>query len=863
MKKYLLLFFTVLYFTINAQVSPSGSYKDYFREGNYLLLEENYEMALKNFLRAYELDSSTANINYNVGLCYMKSAIHKADAEAKLAKAIKSISKHYRMDDYTEKDAPPMALFYYAQALHINYKFDEALEYYNKFLVYVEDDKEWKKEIEDYKQQTVFAKELIAAPINVQITNMGDSINSEWPDFSPVLSADERTLIYTTRRPNSTGGEKTPEGQYFEDIVVSYKDDNGKWSKPVSLSEYVNTNGHEASVSLSPDGQTLIVFKDDGGNGNIYYSQWDGKNWGGLQMFGSDVNTKHWEPHACLSTDGSVLYFTSDRPGGKGGRDIYRCVKLPNGKWSKALNLGASINTEYDEDAPFIHPDGKMFFFASKGHKTMGGFDLMFSVIDDEGKFSTPINLGYPINTPDDEVFYSTTPDGKRAYFSSAKDGGFGEKDLYMISIAGVPEKALALFKGQIVPAEGETLPEELVIIVTDKLTGENIGTYRPKMANGTFAVILPPGKEYNFSYQAPKGEEFYSEDIYVTNELSYQEIKKEINLEPIKLLGRIKVRDKGILLNAVVLNNPKDKVAIPDAKISLTDKDGKIQEFTSNEKGKKEGVVLTADNSYTIFAEQDGKKSAAATLSTKGIKGNKTISQILYLDGRTKASSYKLELDVVVYNNSSDKKPVTNANILLLGNNDTKFEGVTDDKGELKGIALDADVNYNLTAKSGDSGSEKSTFNTNNIKANKTFKKILYLESAPVASNKPLNVNKYEYYFTYNKNKLDSAQDVWNGFIDKLVKVSKKKTVTVQIEASASKVPTMISFKNNKELAASRASRTREKIIEAVEAQGGNVKRIKFTLHSSVGGPRWNNDHIERRQVFEKYQYVKARIIQ
>lgn len=862
MKKLFLLFFTLIICTLKVQ-SQNGEYKDFFREGNYLLLEENYEMALKNFFRAYQLDSSSANINYNVGLCYLKSSIHKADAEAKLSKAVKSISKHYRMDDHTEKDAPPLALFYYAQALHVNYRFDEAVEYYNKFAAYVEDDKDWKKEIEYYKQQTFYAKQLIAVPINVQISNLGDSINSEWPDFSPVLSADERTLIYTTRRPTSTGGEKTPEGQYFEDIVVSYKDDQGRWSKPASLSEYVNTSGHEASVSLSPDGQTLIVFKDDGGNGNIYFSQWDGKNWGGLQMFGSDVNTKYWEPHACLNTEGNVLYFTSDRPGGKGGRDIYRCVKLPNGKWSKALNVGSSINTEYDEDAPFIHPDGKMFFFASKGHKTMGGFDLMFSMIDDDGKFSEPINLGYPINTPDDEVFYSTTPDGKRAYFSSAKDGGYGEKDIYMISIAGVPEKALALFKGQIVPAEGETLPEELVIIVTDKLTGENIGTYRPKMANGTFAVILPPGKEYNFSYQAPKGEEFYSEDIYVTNELSYQEIKKEINLEPIKLLGKIKVRDKGILLNTIVLNNPKAKEAIPDAKIVLTDKDGKVQEFTANAKGKKEGVLLTPDNSYTILAEQDGKKSAVANISTNGIKGNKTISQILYLDGKTKASAFKMELDVVVYNNSTDKKTIANANVTLIGSDNSKYEGTTDDKGELKGVALESEVSYNLTAKSGETASEKLTFNTNGIKANKIFKKSLYLESAPVASSKPTNVNKYEYYFTYNKNKLDSAQEVWNGFIEKLARVSKKKTVTVQIEASASKVPTMISFKNNKELAASRASKTRDKIIEAVEAQGGNVKRIKFTLHSSVGGPRWRNDHIERREVFEKFQYVKARIVQ
>lgn len=860
MKKFLGLLLMLAANFAHAQIA-NGSYAQYFKEGNYLMLEENYGLALKNYLSAYELDSSSANINYNVGVCYLKSPTKKADAEAKLVKAVAHVAKNYRMDDPTEKDAPPLAYFYYAQALHINYKFDEAIEQYAKFEKYVEGDKQWKKEIDYYKRQATYAKEQIATPINVQITNLGDSINGEYPDFSPVLSADERTIIYTTRRPNSTGQEKTPDGQFFEDIVVAYKDDNGKWSSPKPLSDYVNTNGHEASVALSADGQTLIVFKDDGGNGNIYYSQWDGKTWGGLQDFGSDINTKHWEPHACFNVDGTVLYFTSDRPGGFGGRDIYRCVKLPNGKWSKALNLGSSINTEYDEDSPFMHPDGKTFFFASKGHKSMGGFDLMFCLVDENGKFSESFNLGHPINTPDDDVFYTTSPDGRRAYFSSAKDGGYGEKDIYMISIQGVGEKQLALFKGQIVPAEGETLPDELVIVVTDKLTGENIGTYKPKMANGTFAVILPPGKEYNFSYQAPKGEEFYNEDIYVTNELTYQEIKREVNLEPVKLLGKIKVRDKGILLNTIVLNNAKEKKGVEGATITVKDKDGKTQTFTTNDKGKKDGILLQPDNNYTIITELGGKKSEA-TVSTKGIKGNKTVSQILYLDGKTKTSAYALSLDVLVYKSESDKTPVANANIILVGNDNSKYEGTTNEKGELTGIALETDVNYNLTAKSGDATSEKSLFTTNNTKANKVYKKTLYLEGAPVAA-KPFTVNKYEYYFTYNKNKLDSAQEVWDGFINKLVMVSKKKTITVAIEASASKVPTMISFKNNKELAASRAARTKEKIIEAVEARGGNIKRLKFTLHSSVGGPAWHNDHIERRQVFEKYQYVKARIVQ
>lgn len=853
MKKYLLVIFSLVLLSAQAQL-PTGSYKDYFKEGSFLMLEENYDLALRNFLRAYEMDSSSANINYNVGVCYLKSANEKAKAESYLAKAIAKIDKNYKMDDPSEKAAPPLAHYYYGQALHINYRFDESVAQYDKFSSFLGSDKGWKKDLDYHRRQSAFAKEVVAAPINVQISNMGDSINSEYPDYSPVLSADERTMIYTTRRSSSTGGEKTPDGMFFEDIVVSYKDDKGKWTKPVALSSYVNTNGHEASINLSPDGQTLIVFKDDGGNGNIYYSTWDGKTWTSLQEFGSDINTKAWESHACLTADGNTIYFVSDRPGGFGGRDIYRCVKLPNGKWSKALNVGPVINTEYDEDGAFMHPDGKTFFFASKGHKTMGGFDLMFSILDEDNKFTEPFNLWHPINTPDDDVFYSTSPDGKRAYYSSAKEGGFGEKDIYMISIPGQSEKPLALFRGQIIAAEGETLPEDIMITVRDKNTGEIVGTYRPKIVNGTFSTILPPGKEYNFSYSSD-GNEFYNEDVYVTNDLSYQEIRKEISLEPVKLLGKVKVKDKGIFLNVVVLNNTKDKKPVPGAKISVTDKANTAQNFDADDKGKKDGIELTAENTYAVMAESGGKKSAVSSISTMGIKGSKNYTQLLFLDGK-KASLYNLTLDVVVYNNTKQKKPIANANVVLVGNDGSKYEGTTDAKGNLKDIPLDADVNYDLSATSGDVSSEKTYLTTNNTKAHKVYKKTLYIEAGGVAK---LPATKYEFYFKYNKHRVDSMQETWTAFIDRLVEISKKKSISINIEASASKVPCMIVFKNNNELAAARATITMNKIKEAVAAKGGDVSKLKFNKRSSVQGPAWHNDHIERREVFEKYQYVKV----
>lgn len=637
MKKYYLFIIAVLIGStiLNAQIT-SGKYADFFREGNFLIGEENYDMALKNYLEAYKLDSSSANINFNIGFCYLSSSMNKGLAESYLAKAIAKVSKNYRYDDPSEKAAPPLAFFYYGKSLHFNYKFDEAIAQYDLFDKEYAKDKANKEDVTFFRQQSIYAKELIATPINVKIQNMGDSINSPYPDYSPVLSADESTLIYTSRRNTSTGGDKTQEGQYFEDIVVSYKDANGIWSSPKGIGQFINTNGHEASINLTPDGQTLIVYRDDGGNGNVYYSTWDGREWSSLQSFGSDINTKYWESHACLSADNNTLYFVSDRPGGYGGRDIYRCVKLPNGAWSKALNVGPTINTKYDEDGPFIHPDGVTLIFASVGHKSMGGFDIFASFIDDDKKFSEPQNLGFPINTPDDDVFFVTSPDGKRGYFSSAKDGGYGEKDIYTMFIPDAKEKPLALFKGYILPAEGEKLPDDLEVVVTNKETGEIVGRYRPK-ENGTFATILAPNKNYNFSYQA-KGEEFYNEDIFVSNDIAYQEIKKEINLDPVSLLGKNKTKGKTILLNTIVLNNENDKQPVSKAKITLREKDGSEVNFDTDDNGKKDGTALIIDKTYTVFAEENGKKSALATFNTVGIKGSKTITQVLYIDAVTVA---------------------------------------------------------------------------------------------------------------------------------------------------------------------------------------------------------------------------------
>ncbi len=868
MRKLFAFILVVIAFNLKSQIKSGGSYKDYFLEGSYLLLEDNYPMAQDNFQAAYEIDSTSANINYLLGICYLHSSMQKANAELHLARAIKSVSRTYKTDDYAEKSAPPLAHYFYGQALHINYKFDEATEQYNNFAKYVSaKDKEWKKMLDRERATCAYAKGMVNGPIPVQITNLGDSINSQYPDYSPVLSADERMLIYTTRRPNTTGGLKDLTGYYNEDVVVSYKDDKGMWSSPQPISNNINTGGMEASVNLTPDGQTLIIYKDngDGMSGNIYYSTYDGKDWSILKDFGSDINSKSQESHACLSADGNLLFLVSDRPGGFGGKDIYRCVKLPNGKWSKALNMGPTINTEYDEDGAFIHPDGKTFFFASKGHQTIGGYDIMFASLDDDNKFTDVFNIGYPINTTDDDVFFVTSPDGKRSYFSSAKAGGFGEKDIYMISIPDAKEKPLALFKGQIIPAEGEKLPDDMIIVVTDKQTGEIVGNYRPKIVNGTFSTILPPGKEYNFSYES-NGEEFYNEDVFVTNELAYQEIKREVNLEPVKLLGKVRAKQKAIILNVIVFDNHKTKKAIAGAKITINEAGAGTKNFDCNSNGRYDGIALQPEKKYTIFAEVDGKKSISAEISTIGIKSGKVTNQLLYMSGKPeKIVSKDILLDVTV-KNSKTKKVVANANITLTDAEGNKTEGVTNVKGIASGIELSPDTKYDLTASSEGSVSEKTAFSTEGIKGSKRLAKTLFVGVEQAAtdngtggvSNGNLPSSQYEFFFKYNKNQ-NEDDNVWTNFIDHIVELSKKKTVRVSIKASASRVPTR-AYTNNRQLASSRAQKLQERIKEAVVAKGGNVSKVRFSKIPVVGGPRYRGDAALGREKYEKHQFVKAK---
>jgi outer membrane protein OmpA-like peptidoglycan-associated protein len=446
-------------------------------------------------------------------------------------------SPMYKEGDYKEKSAPGVAYYNLARAYHFVYRFDDAISNYYNYRSFVDlNDAVEYAQVKHQIEYAENAKLLIEQPVSIKVQSLGPVINSKYEDYSPVISADATTLIFTSRREGTTGGKLFLDGKYYEDIYIAKKE-RGKWTTPRSIGTNINTEGHEATIGLSPDGQQLFIYKDDNGDGNIYMSKLNGAEWSKPEKLGGEINTTSWETHATVSVDGQNLFLVSNRSGSLGGRDIYKVSLLPDGTWGKAENLGPTINTPYDEEAPFFSADGKTLIFSSQGHNSMGGFDI-FTSENIDGVWSTPVNIGYPINSPEDDVFFVTTPDGQFAYYSSRMEGGMGEKDIYLIELSEKKKESLTVMKGVVIL---ENTPEIIAnIVVTDARTNAVTGIYKPHKQTGSFIFILQPGAEYNVSYECD-GYESRVDKIVVPENSSYAEITRAVLLDPV-VCGRAEV---------------------------------------------------------------------------------------------------------------------------------------------------------------------------------------------------------------------------------------------------------------------------------------------------------------------------------
>ncbi|MEJ1240380.1 OmpA family protein [Chryseolinea sp. T2] len=279
-------------------------------------------------------------------------------------------------------------------------------------------------------------KEFVSHPGNYSIVNIGREINSEFEDYAPVLNEAEDEIVFTTRRREDNLNQNVfDDNKPYEDIFTAKKK-AGAWSYAKNIGPVVNNPYHDSNVALSADGNTLFLFKDEGGGDIFYCIRETGGEFGAPMPMPGIINSSFEEKSVSLSPDEKTLYFSSNRPGGFGGLDIYRATKDSKGEWTNVRNLGPKINTEMDDDGPFIDYDGVTLYFSSKGRKGMGGFDVFKTTFDPKtNEFSEPVNLGYPINTPDDDIYIVFSKDGKRAYYSSVREDGIGYTDIYMITI--------------------------------------------------------------------------------------------------------------------------------------------------------------------------------------------------------------------------------------------------------------------------------------------------------------------------------------------------------------------------------------------------------------------------------------------
>lgn len=521
---------------------------------NALLLYEegNYLLALPVYEKLYTAHPNEDYLKY----CYGKCALLRSDKHETALKLLTEVyAKNNKVNDI-EYDL--------AKANHYNYKFDEALGFIDKALANKRTSPESKEAAKQLQKYCINAKEFYAHPTGAQIKNAGSTINTEYSEFTPVISADESIMVFTYQGKESTGGlqnghlEPDPEGMYYEDVFESVKE-NGEWTKPKPV-KAINTNSHDAPIALSADGMHLFSYKDNGDDhGDIYMSDLINGEWSAPKKLRGQVNSYSWEGSCSMTADGKQLYFSSERSGGFGGRDIYRATLLPDSTWGNVVNLGDSINTALDEDAPFIHPDGVTLFYSSKGKNSMGDYDIFQSRLNWlDSTFSTPVNLGYPINTPDGDRYYVLSANSERGYYASGKSGGMGLQDIYTVYPGYVGKKpSLFVVKGK-TSLDMKPVAADITVEVSSK-DNRKFGEFVSNSANGNYLVSLPAGATFKLVYKY-KSLPYKTTEINTMNVEGYEEKTVDINFETLPDTAKPAVV-------AVVQPVKKDSVPVAAAK--------------------------------------------------------------------------------------------------------------------------------------------------------------------------------------------------------------------------------------------------------------------------------------------------------
>lgn len=614
MKKLLLSFCCCLLLSgLYAQGTAVKKAQSGFDKAQTLLNDNNYTEAITALNEAVIADPS-----------FLNAFIQLAELNRRI-KSFEPAKVNYAKAIALGNGSDPRLYYGFAECQLNTGDYPHALENLNLFLTgYKGNDKGFIQKAKKYQQDCIFSIQAVKSPQPYEPVNLGPKINSAYRDYFPALTADGETLIFSR---NIDGNE---------DFYISRKI-NQAWDTPVPLSSTINTKEfNEGAQSLSPDGQYLFFTGCNRPNGlgrcDIYVSHKEGNNWGVPFNLGAPVNSSYWESQPAISPDGSTLYFVSNRPGGQGGYDIWKSNLNAEGYWDQPVNLGPEINTPYDENTPFLHPDGKTLYFSSDGWPGLGNKDIFLSRMNASGTWDKPVNLGYPINTFNEETGLIVSPDGKEALFSSTLKGGYGDMDIYQFKL---PEDKrpmpVTYVKGRVKDKQSGQFLESRVQVVS---LSDKKGVYNDYTSKetGDFMAVMPLGGDYAFNVSAD-GYAFYSEHYELNQPIMNQPFVIEIALEKLKVGTNIVMKNIFFNTNAYVLL-PSSLTELATLTELLKNNPGihiEIQGHTDNVGNDQQNEKLSVNRAKAVYDQLIADKIDPERLTFKGygetrpIAGNDT----------------------------------------------------------------------------------------------------------------------------------------------------------------------------------------------------------------------------------------------
>lgn len=489
MKKFVFLFLLVI--MSGASFGQSKQFKKTHKKALKSLTEGRYFEARDLYNSLIEMGTDDPMVYFEAGLAQYNSYEQREASIEHFEKAL----------ELSTKDTVPEIVFYTARAHHYAENFEKAIEYYTVFQDFARDNKTGTVLRRDVTRFITMCNNGMDYGSNREseqkVENVGESVNSAYAEYAPVVKKDESLLIFTARKTGSTGKNIYLDDKYYEDIYVSPKQGEG-WeyatkidSSSQYISDRINTKYHDAAIAFSDDEQKLFIYREN----HIWVSEYKDGAWGEPVKMNKRINSKGQEPSAFLSYDEQMLFVVSDRDEGFGGRDIWYTTKDQAGNWNQLRNLGEVVNTRFDEDAPYLMKDGRTLFFSSNGHTTMGGYDVFKTTMKDDSTWTMPENLGRPINSAGDDIYYAPNDEEIWAYYSSSRIGGFGDMDIYRIQLTceNLPNTEI---RGTLMAGDSR-LPVGGTIKIVDE-EGTEYGEFPVDPETGKYVLVLPPEKTYH-----------------------------------------------------------------------------------------------------------------------------------------------------------------------------------------------------------------------------------------------------------------------------------------------------------------------------------------------------------------------------